>query len=81
VFELSDEIIFVDIYAARELDTGEVSSEKLAKETKKYNKNAMYAKSFEVAATLALEKATAKDIIVVMGAGDVNEIVDILLGK
>lgn len=81
VFELSDEIIFVDIYAARELDTGEVSSVILTEETKKYNKNAMYAKSFEVAATLALEKANAKDVIVVMGAGDVNEIVDILLGK
>lgn len=81
VFELSDEIIFVDIYAAREVDNGEVSSEKLAEETKKYNKRAMYAKSFETAATLALEKANSKDIIVVMGAGDVNEIVDILLGK
>jgi UDP-N-acetylmuramate--alanine ligase len=81
VFELSDEIIFVDIYAARELDTGEVSSEMLAEETKKYNKKSIYAKSFEVAATLALEKAKANDIIVVMGAGDVNEIVDILLRK
>lgn len=81
VFELSDEVIFVDIYAAREVDTGEVSSEKLVEETKKYNKNAIYANSFETAAALALEKANAKDIIVVMGAGDVNEIVDILLGK
>lgn len=81
VFELSDEIIFVDIYAAREVDNGEVSSEKLAEETKKYNKKAMYAKSFENAAALALKKSKAKDIIVVMGAGDVNEIVDILLRK
>lgn len=81
VFELSDEIIFIDIYAAREVDNKEVSSEKLAEEAKKYNKNAVYAESFENAATLALEKANPKDIIVVMGAGDVNEIVDILLGK
>lgn len=81
VFELSDEIIFVDIYAAREVDNGEVSSEKLAEETKKHNKKATYAKNFEIAAALALEKANANDIIVVMGAGDVNEIVDILLGK
>lgn len=80
VFELSDEIIFVDIYAAREIDTGEVSSEKLAEEAKKYNKKAIYAKSFEIAASLALEKANAKDTIIVMGAGDVNEIAKILLG-
>lgn len=80
VFKLSDEIIFVDIYAAREIDTGIVSSEKLAIEAKKYNKNAMYAESLEAAAKLALEKAQAGDIIISMGAGNVNDIVKLLLG-
>jgi len=52
----------------------------LAEEAKKYNKKATYARSFEIAASLALEKANAKDTIIVMGAGDVNEIAKILLG-
>lgn len=79
VFEMSDEIIFVDIYSAREVDTGVVSSEKLAQETRKYNERAIYAQSFEIAASLALGKAKSGDVIIVMGAGDVNEIVDIIL--
>ncbi len=80
VFKLSDEIIFVDIYAAREIDTGIVSSKRLAEEAKKYNDKAMYAESLEAAAKIALEKAQAGDIIISMGAGNVNDIVKLLLG-
>jgi len=79
VFELTDEIIIVDIYASREKDTGLVNSNELVEATKKYNANALYAENFENAALLALKKANSGDIIITMGAGNVNEIAKILL--
>jgi len=79
VFELTDEIIIVDIYASREKDTGLVNSKELVEATKKYNANALYAENFENAALLALKKANSGDIIITMGAGNVNEIAKILL--
>lgn len=81
VFELTDEIIMVDIYASREKDTGLVDSKQLVLAAKKYNENAVYAESFESAALLALKKANAGDIIITMGAGNVNEIAKILLQR
>ncbi len=79
VFELTNEIIIVDIYASREKDTGLVNSKELVEATKKYNANAFYAENFENAASLALKKANSGDIIITMGAGNVNEIAKILL--
>lgn len=79
VFELTDEIIIVDIYASREKDTGLVNSKELVEATKKYNVNAVYADSFQSAASLALKKASIGDIIITMGAGNVHEIAKLLL--
>ena len=79
VFELTDEIIILDIYAAREKDTGLVNSQELVEATKKYNVNAVYAENFNSAAALALKKASSGDIIITMGAGNVYEIAKILL--
>lgn len=81
VFELTDEIIIVDIYASREKDTGIVNSKELVEATKKYNVNATYAESFQNAASLALKKAKSGDIIITMGAGNVYEIAKMLLSS
>ncbi|QSX07014.1 UDP-N-acetylmuramate--L-alanine ligase [Sedimentibacter sp. zth1] len=79
VFALTDYVIITDIYAAREKDTGLVHSRDLVERIKEYNKNAFYEKNFDDVAALALKFAKHGDIIITMGAGNVNEIDDILL--
>ena len=67
-FESADRVIFVDIYAAREVNTFGVSSEGLAH---RLGDKARYAESFEAAARMLTEELGAGDVAVVMGAGDV----------
>lgn len=66
---LADTAILADIYAARETDTLDVSSEQLARDI---SKNALYFDSFEKIADYL--KATAKtgDMILTMGAGNIT---------
>lgn len=78
-FRLSDESIILDIYAAREKDTGLVSSETLVRKMKEKNITGLYARSFEEAANTAKFLAEPGDIIITMGAGNVNEIDKLLL--
>ncbi len=63
-----DEVVFVDIYAARETNTYGVSSALLAK---KAGEHARYAGSFEAAAEIIKQEAKDGDIAIIMGAGDV----------
>lgn len=76
---MSDEAILVDIYAARETNTGEIHSKDIIEKMKKYSKEGIYAKSFEEAAEIAKSLAQEGDIIITMGAGNVNEVADMLL--
>lgn len=75
-FDAADEVIFADIYAARETDTKGVSSALLAKETGR-----LYLPSFEAIATYLAENAKAGDLILTMGAGDVYKIAGMVLEK
>ena len=68
-------IIITDIYAAREVDTGLVSSQQLANAIP----NAVYKKTFEDAAEFIKAQAKRGDIVITMGAGDVYKVGDILL--
>ncbi len=72
-----DEVIFADIYAARETNTYGVSSELLAK---KVGDRARYAKSFEAAAEIIKREAERGDVAIVMGAGDVYKVFEFLFG-
>lgn len=78
-FNQSDNLIIVDIYAAREVDNGEIHSKDLVNKIKSYNENVEYAESFELAATKALKKSSSGDTIITMGAGNVCDILDLLL--
>lgn len=76
----ADVIIVTDIYAAREKDTGEVSSKDLYNELKKLKAEAYYISSFDDIKNFILENCINGDMLITMGAGDVVSIGDGLLG-
>lgn len=81
VFRNSDVVVFTPIYPAREPDTGLVSGRVLAERTKENNPNAHYADSFKEAMDMALKFAEKGDMIICMGAGEQNKIIDMILEK
>jgi len=76
---MSDEAILLDIYAARELNTGEIHSKDIVNKMKNYSKKAIYAKDFQDACNIVKSMAKKGDTIITMGAGNVDEIADMLL--
>lgn len=75
-FELVDKLIVTDIYAAREKDVYNVSSEKLevAMKEKHPDKDISYMSNFEDIAKYVDANIGKNDIIITMGAGDVYKI-------
>ena len=73
-FAQADEIYFTDIYAAREVNTYGVSSEALAAATC----GGIYAGSYETAAEMLKNSVSSGDMVLILGAGTVTEIADIL---
>ena len=73
-FKEADRIIFTDIYAARETNVYGVSSEALAKATPRGE----YASSYECAADMIRASACADDLVIILGAGTVNEVASFL---
>lgn len=78
---LADNVLLLDIYAARETDTLGVSSELLAEEVRKYNNNVHYFPSFDEAENFLLTNCEKEDLVITMGAGDIVELGEHLLGK
>ena len=74
-FTDADEVIFADIYAAREVHDDSINSEMLAREIE----NAKYMESFEAIEKYIKENAGEHDVIITMGAGDVYKIGENLL--
>lgn len=72
----ADVVIIPDIYAAREVDDGSISSEDLVNKIKEQNVNAMYIKDFNEIVKYVKEIAEPNDIILTLGAGDVTKISD-----
>lgn len=72
-FGACDEVIFCEIYAAREKNEYGVSSEKLAE---RVGKKAVSVKSFEEAANRLMKCLSNGDVAIVMGAGDVYKVFD-----
>lgn len=73
----ADNLVITDIYAAREKDTGLVSSKDLADQID----GAEYIKTFEDVVAYFKEKASPGDIILTMGAGTVFKIGEMFLEK
>lgn len=77
---LADKIVLADIYAAREVNPGDISSEDLQKELIKLGKEAYYFQSFDEIENFLLLNCTNGDLLITMGAGDVVSIGEALLG-
>lgn len=80
-FDNCDELILMDIYAAREADTGLVSSDELGDAIRARGIKCTNAHSHEEAANILKSKAKRGDIILTVGAGDVVIVGDKILGK
>ena len=74
-FDCADRVYFADIYAAREQNTFGISSKNLAESI---GKTAEYCGSFENVAKALTRDAQEGDLVIVMGAGDIYKIYDLL---
>lgn len=73
-----DNIIVVDIYAAREKNIYGISSKDLVGKIKSMGKDAMYIPSFEECVNYLKENVKENDVILTQGAGTVTEIGEML---
>ena len=74
-----DNIIILDIYAAREQNVYGISSKDLADRIKSKGKEAMYISSFEECVEFLKKNVKEKDIILTQGAGTVTKIGEMLI--
>lgn len=77
----ADDVIITDIYAAREKDTGEISSKDLVKKIEGTSKNAVYVKDFEEIEKILAKKLQPGDLFLTIGAGDVYKIGEKIIEK
>jgi UDP-N-acetylmuramate--alanine ligase len=80
-FRNADYVLVLDIYAAREPDTGLIHSRTLTDKINGVSRNATYLDSFEAAEDYLKLNARSGDIVITMGAGDVYKIGDRLIQK
>jgi UDP-N-acetylmuramate--alanine ligase len=73
-FEGVDNLILADIYAAREKDTGVVSSKMLCDAVSKNGVNALHISSFDEIVEYLKKELKPGDLLITMGAGDVYTI-------
>lgn len=69
-----DNIVLVDIYAAREKNTIGISSKDLLEKIKSLGKNAVYIPDFNKVVKYIKENAKENDLVLTLGAGTVTEI-------
>ena len=72
----SDICIITDIYAAREIDDGSISSNIVVDKLKENGVNAIYISSFEDIANYLKKVCKPNDIILTIGAGDITNLSD-----
>lgn len=75
------EVIFADIYAAREKDTGLISSGDLKDAVNEVSKNAKYLGDFESIKEYIIKEARSGDVVITMGAGDIYKVGDLIMNK
>ena len=77
---LSDVVVLAKIYAARETDTLGVSSQTLADEISKKGKEVYYFDTFDEIENFLLQFCSDGDLLITMGAGDIVNVGENLLG-
>ncbi|MBP7176140.1 MAG: UDP-N-acetylmuramate--L-alanine ligase [Thermoclostridium sp.] len=78
-FTMADRVYLTDIYAAREKDTGLVNSSELAERINQTMNNAVYVSSFKEAVDRLIQDSSPGDLILTMGAGDVDRVGELFL--
>lgn len=78
-FDMADKIVLLDIYPARETDTGLVSSKDLAEALIKRGKDCIYINSFDACKDYLVENCKNGDMVILTGAGDVNKLAPLIL--
>ena len=78
---LCDHVIVTDIYAAREKDTGIVSSKDIVDRMADYDVDVHYIKEFDDIEKFILENCKKNDLLITMGAGNVYSIGNDLIKK
>ena len=81
VLAMADVIVLADIFAAREQNTFGVSSKDILERLTAKGKDAHYFPSFEEIEKFLLKNCMNGDLLITMGAGNVVEIGESLLGK
>lgn len=81
VLHVCDHVIVADIYAAREKDTGLVSAKQLAEKIASYGTDAFYLPSFTDIENYLLKNCKKNDLLITMGAGNVDSIGNELIKK
>ena len=76
-----DHIIVLDIYAAREINTFNISSKDLVDKIISLGKNAMYIPDFEECVSYVKNNIKENDILLTLGAGTVTKIGPMLIEK
>ncbi|OGJ52023.1 UDP-N-acetylmuramate--L-alanine ligase [Candidatus Peregrinibacteria bacterium RIFOXYB2_FULL_32_7] len=82
-FDLADRVIIPNIYKVRDSDEDvkSVSSQDLVAEISKHHKNAEFGDGFENTAKILKEETKKRDIVVIMGAGDIERLPEMVLKK
>ena len=80
-FKECDEIIMLDIYAAREIDEGKIHSRDFANAMLKKGMNAKYMPKYEDVADYIEQTAQDGDIVLVIGAGHSNRLCEMIAAR
>ena len=80
-FEKADRVIITDIYAAREIDLGDVHSKDLASAVKKVSDNSIYLSTFTEIENYITDNVKADDMVITMGAGNIFLVGESILNK
>lgn len=78
---LAEHVVLTDIYAAREADPGDISSQTLQAEIEKLGKQVCYLSDFEEIKKYLIKNCMNGDLLITMGAGNVVEIGEGLVQK
>ncbi len=78
---MADHLLLADIYSAREEDTGEVSSKKLADAIAKNGIDVHYFPTFDEIEKFLEKNISTNDLLITMGAGNAVDIANHLLSK
>ena len=78
---LADHVVLADIYAAREKNTIGISSQDLQKQIQELGTPCEYFPTFDEIENFLLKSCTQGDLLITMGAGDVVNIGEHILGK